>query len=57
MAWIKWPSKTQKLDHSKSDQMAAILESYVLVLFLNSSDYNYSCSYGLNQSYTEPSQI
>ena len=41
--------------HSKSDQIAAILDSYVLVPFLNGLDY--SCSYGPNHSNTKPFQI
>ena len=31
----KWYYKTKQPDHSKSDQIAAILDSYVLVLFTN----------------------
>ena len=48
-------SKTEQPDHSKFDQIAAILDSYVLVPFLNGPDY--SCSYGPDHSNTEPSQM
>ena len=32
---FKWHSKTKHPDHSKSDQIAAFLDSYVLFPFLN----------------------
>ena len=40
---FEWHSKNKQPDHSKLDQ---ILNSYVLVLFLNFRDHSYSCSYG-----------
>ena len=40
-------------DQSKSEQIAAIFDSYVLVLFFNGWDY--SCSY--DHSNNKPSQI
>ena len=49
---FEWHSKTKQPNHCKSNQIAAILDSYVLVLFSNGQDY----SYGPNHSHTEPSQ-
>ena len=45
---FEWRSKTEQPYHSKSDQIAAILDSYVLILFLNGLDYSYS--YGPHHS-------
>ena len=41
-SYLQWHSKTEQPDHSKSDQIA-ILDFYVLVLFLDGRDH--SCSY------------
>ena len=54
---LEWHSKTEHSDHSKFNQMATILDSYVLVPFWNGRDYGYICSYGPDHSNTKPSQI
>ena len=51
---IEWHSKTENPNHSKSYQIATILNS-LLVQFLNGQDY--SCSYVPDHSNTKPSQI
>ena len=39
---FKWHSKTQQPDHTKSDQIAGILDLYALALSLNGQDYSYA---------------
>ena len=45
--------KTKQPNHSKSDQIAAILDTFILVLILNGWDYNFSCGYGPKHSNTK----
>ena len=52
---FEWQSKMELLNHSKYDQLAAILNSSGLVPFSNGQDYR--CGYGLDHSNTKPSQI
>ena len=43
-------SKPDQPDHTKSDQIAVILDLYALALFLNGQDYSYCCCYAPNHS-------